>query len=143
MENPPAGPNIGKATLFGLLAGALVALVYGVLAEIFDLSLGLIVVGLGGGFLIGAAVVRGAFNGRFHLVVPRIRWLAALIGLVSWLAAVLIGYVIGQLLFEGAATPLFDRLSVSGFVEYLNSSLFSPSILGLAAMAFMAWRAAK
>ena len=113
MENPPASPNIVKGTLFGLLAGALVALVYGVLAEIFDLSLGLVVVGLVGGFLIGAAVVRGAFNGQFHLVVPLIRWLAALIAVVSWLVAVLVGYFFGQLLFEGAVTPLFDRLSVS------------------------------
>jgi hypothetical protein len=101
------------------------------------------VVGLVGGFVIGAAVVSGAFGGRFHLVVPRIRWLAALLGVVSWLAAVLIGYVMSQLLFEGAATPLVDRLSVSGFLEYLNGSLFSPSILGLAGMAFMAWRGAK
>ena len=68
---------------------------------------------------------------------------AALIAVVSWLVAVLVGYFFGQLLFEGAVTPLFDRLSVSGFVEYLNSSVFSPSILGLAAMAFMAWRGAK
>jgi hypothetical protein len=143
VENPPASPNIGRATLFGLLAGAVVALVYGVLAEIFDLSLGLVVVGLVGGFVIGAAVVSGAFGGRFHLVVPRIRWLAALLGVVSWLVAVLIGYVMSQLLFEGAATPLVDRLSVSGFLEYLNGSLFSPSILGLAGMAFMAWRGAK
>jgi hypothetical protein len=51
--------------------------------------------------------------------------------------------VSSQVFFQGAATPLLDRLSVSGFIEYLNSTVFSPSILGLAAMAFMAWRGAR
>jgi len=134
---------MARAALFGLAAAVHVALVYGVLADPFGLSWGLIIVGLVGGFLIGAAVVRGAFNGRFHLIVPRVRWLAAVVAVVCWIGAALVAYVSSQVFYQGAATPLMDRLSVSGLIDYLNSTVFSPSILGLAAMAFMAWRGAK
>jgi hypothetical protein len=134
---------MGQATLFGLAAAVPIALAYGVLADPFGLSWGLIVVGLIGGFVIGASVVQGAFNGRFHLIVPRVRWLAAIVALVCWIGAALVAYVSSQVFYQGAATPFVDRLSVSGLLDYLNGSVFSPSILGLAAMAFMAWRGAK
>ena len=120
-----------------------VALIYGVLSDPFGLSWGLIVVGLVGGGLIGPAVAAGAWGGRFHLVVPRVHWLAVLIVVLAWIAATAFGYVAGQFFYQGAATPLFERLSLSGLIEYLNGSVFSPSLLGLAAMAFTAWRGAR
>jgi hypothetical protein len=132
-----------RAALFGLAASIPVALVYGVLADPFGLSWGLVIVGIVGGFIIGAAVVQGAFNGRFHLIIPRLRWLAAIIGVICWVAAAVVAYVSSQVFYQGAATPLMERLSIGGLVDYLGSTVFSPSILGLAAMAFMAWRGAK
>ena len=134
---------MAQAALFGVAASVPVALVYGVLADPFGLSWGLIVVGLIGGFTIGAAVVRGAFNGRFHLVVPRVRWLAAIVAVGCWIGAAVVAYISSQVFYQGAATPLMDRLSASGLIDYLGGTVFSPSILGLAAMAFMAWRGAR
>ena len=134
---------MAQAALFGLAASVPVALVYGVLADPFGLSWGLIIVGVIGGFIIGAAVAQGAFNGRFHLIVPRVRWLAAVVAVVCWTGAALVAYVSSQVFYQGAATPLMDRLSVTGLIDYLNSTVFSPSILGLAVMAFMAWRGAR
>ena len=132
-----------QATLFGGAAAVLVAFVYGIFAYPFDISWGLIVVGLIGGVAIGYATVRGAFGGRFHLVVPGVRWLAAIIAVLAWLGASLVSYVASQILLPAATTPLLDRLSVGGLLEDLNGTVFSPSILGLAAMAFMAWRSAR
>jgi hypothetical protein len=143
VENPPASPNTARGLAFGVAAAIPVALVYGVLADPFNLSWGLIVVGLVGGWLIGTAVAQGAWSGRFHLVVPQIRWLSVLIAVFTWIAAGAVAYVGSQLFYQGAATPLGERLSVGGFIEYLNSTVFSPSILGLAAMAFVAWRSAR
>jgi hypothetical protein len=143
VENPPASPNTTRALAFGIAAAIPVALVYGVLADPFGLSWGLIIVGLVGGWIIGTAVAQGAFNGRFHLIVPRVRWLSALIGVTAWIAATAVAYVASQMFYQGATTSLAERLSLSGFVEYLNSTVFSPSILGLAAIAFVAWRAAR
>lgn len=143
MENPPASPNTARGLAFGIAAAIPVALVYGVLADPFGLSWGLIVVGLFGGWLIGTAVAQGAWSGRFHLVVPRIRWLSTLIAVLTWVTASVVAYIASQLFYQGAATPLGDRLSLSGFIEYVNGTVFSPSILGLAAMAFIAWRSAR
>jgi hypothetical protein len=143
VENPPASPNLGRSALFGVIAALGVALAYGVVAEVFDLSLGLIIVGLVGGWVIGWAVAQGAWNGRFHLVVPGVRFTAALIGVLSWIAGTLVGYVCGQIFLPAASTPVLQRLSLAGFGEYMSSAVISPSILGLAALAFVAWRAAK
>ncbi len=120
-----------------------VALVYGVLADPIGLSWGLIIVGVVAGAFIGAAVTQGAWNGRFHLVVPRIRWLAVLAAVATWIAAVVVAYVASQVFYQGATTPLGSRLSLSGLVEYLGGAALSPNVLGLAAMAFMAWRGAR
>ena len=62
---------------------------------------------------------------------------------VCWIGAALVAYVSSQVFYQGAATPLMDRLSVAGLIDYVNGTVFSPSILGLAAMAFMAWRGAR
>ena len=132
-----------RAALFGILAAEGVALAYGAIVELLDLSLGLIVVGAVGGWIIGWAVANGAWSGRFHLIVPRVRWLAVLLAVLSWVEAAIVGYVLSQVLYQAAVTPLLDRLSVSGFLEYLNSSVFSASILGLVAMALLAFRAAR
>lgn len=120
-----------------------VALVYGILADPFGLSWGLIVIGLIGGAVIGAAVAYGAWSGREHKTRRSLRWIAATIALLAWLAASGIGYVGSQLFFQGASTPLADRVSLAGFVEYFGGILISPTLLGLAAMAFTAWRGAR
>ena len=132
-----------RAAIFGLGVAAVAGLVYGVLADPVGLSWGLIAVGFLGGLAIGAAVARGAWDGRFHLIVPSMRWLAALIAVIAWLWASVVAYVSSQVFYQQATTPLGERVSVTGYVEYLNGFVFGPSILGLAAMAFMAWRSAK
>ncbi len=143
MESPPASPRVARAAGFGLAVGAPVALVYGLLADPVGLSWGLIIVGLVAGALIGAAIARGAWDGLFHLVVPRIRWLAVLAAMLTWMAAVVVAYLGSQVFYQGATSPLGDRLSVSGFLDYLGGGAFSPTILGLAGMAITAWRGAR
>ena len=132
-----------RAAIFGVAAAAIAGLAYGVLADPAGLSWGLIAVGFLAGMAIGAAVARGAWAGRFHLIVPRVRWLAALLAVVAWLWAAVVAYVGSQLFYQQATTPITDRISVTGFVEYLNGFVFGPSIVGLAVMAFMAWRSAR
>jgi hypothetical protein len=107
------------------------------------LSWGLIAVGLLAGWAIGAIIVQGAWSGRFHLIVPRVRWLAVLVAVIAWLWAAVVGYVCSQLFYQAATTSIGERLSAAGFAEYLNSFVFGPSVLGLAAMAFVAWRSAR
>lgn len=120
-----------------------IALVYGILADPFGLSWGLIVVALIGGAVVGASVAYGAWSGHEHETRRSLRWIAAACALLAWLAASGIGYVGSQIFFQGATTPLADRVSLAGFVEYFGGIVISPTIFGLAAMAFMAWRGAR
>jgi len=119
------------------------AFVYGILADPFGLSWGLLVVGLVGGWLIGSAMAYGAWEGREHASVRALRWTAAVVALGTWVASSLVAYLGSQFFYQAATTPLMDRISVSGFIDYFQGTLLSPTLLGLAAMAFMAWRGAR
>jgi hypothetical protein len=143
VESSSATPRIVRAAAFGLAAAAPVALVYGILADPFGLSWGLIVVGLLGGSVIGMAVAYGAWGTTEHQAHKTLRWMAAAIAMLAWVAASVVAYVGSQIFYLGATTPLADRVSVAGFVDYFGGTLISPSLIGLAAMAFMAWRGAR
>ena len=136
MTDTPDGaterPARAQAAAVGLLAAAVVALVYGLAAEAVGLTFGLIVVGLVGGYVIGAAVK------------PAMR-LAIALAVGSWIVGLVIAYVVSQVLLPQASTSLSDRLSVSGFVDYLSGldvmKIVHPlALLGIVAAA---WRAAR
>jgi len=129
--------------LYGVAAGVPIAFLYGVLADPFGLSWGLIVIGLIGGWLIGNAMAYGAWEGREHAPIPALRWTAIVVAAVAWFAASVVAYVGSQFFYQAATTPLMDRISVGGFIDYFQGTLISPTLLGLAAMAFMAWRGAR
>lgn len=130
----------------GLLSALGVALAYGVSAQIFGLSWGLIAVGFVGGIVIGGAVSRGAWQGRPHVTLRRIQVMAVLIALGSWIVGLFVAYVIGQALLPEAATPLLERLSFGRFSDYfvgLDEQIRFVHAASLAAMVFMAWRGAR
>ncbi len=130
----------------GLLAGLAVALVYGLCAELLGLQLGLVAVGFVGGMGIGAAVTRGAWQGRPHVTLRRLQIVAALIGLGAWIAGVLIAYLVSQALLPQASTPLLERLSFGRFSDYfvgLDEQIRFIHAAALAALAYMAWRGAR
>jgi hypothetical protein len=119
------------------------AVVYGILADPFGLSWGLIVIGLVGGWAIGNAMGYGAWAGAEHAALPSLRWTAVLVAVLAWVASTVIAYVGSQFFYQAATTPLMERISIDGFVDYFQGTLLSPTLLGLAAMAFMAWRGAR
>jgi hypothetical protein len=130
----------------GLLAGLGVAAVYGISAELLGLSWGLLAVAFGGGFVIGAAVSRGAWQGRPHITVRRLQVMAAAIGIGAWIVGVFIAYVVAQALLPQASTPLLERLSFERFSAYfvgLDESIRFIHSASVSAMAFMAWRGAR
>src|SRR5256885_10059536 len=83
-------PRIYRATGFGVLVGAGVTLVYGVLTDPFGFTLGLIVVGIAGGYAIGFGVSTGAWSGKPHVPDRRVGRIAAVIALGAWLAALVV-----------------------------------------------------
>ena len=132
-----------KAFDWGALAGLVVALAYGLLWAVFELHLGLIAVGVMGGWLIGAAVTHGAWHGSLHIPDRRLRILAAAIAAGSWLVGAFVAYFTSQALFPNPTTDLLQRLSFGGFSEYLISLVDIVHGIALLALVAIAWRSTR
>ena len=139
-------PRLLKGFDLGLLAGVVAAVVYGLLADPFGLTWGLLAVGFIGGMVIGAAVARGAWNRAEHFPSRRVRSLAAAIGVGTWIAAFLVAYLASQALIPQPSTALLERLSTAGMAEYFFGQMEANSVGqvgGLLALAYLAWRWAR
>jgi hypothetical protein len=145
-DQPPATLDRRRALAafdLGALAAIGLAVVYGVLWTVFQLELGLIAVAVMGGWVIGGAVSRGAWQGENHLPDLRLRLLAALLGASAWLGAAAFGYIAGQIFLPQSAQPLLDRLSFAGFAEYIAGVYNLVHGIALATLAFFSWRSAR
>jgi len=134
-----------RAIVFGIAAGTIVALAYGLLSEPIEFTLGLFVVGIVGGWLIGNAVSYGAWHGKTHEAHRPLQWAAVAIAVVAWIAAVYLAFVMSQVFVPAASTPLISRIGIGGLFEYLAGLDLVPivHIVALALMALMAWRGAR
>jgi hypothetical protein len=139
------GRSTARALAYGIAAAVVVAVAYAVFAEILQFTLGLLVVGFAGGWLIGNAVAYGAWSGREHAESRRLRWTAVAISALAWVGALILAFVISQALLPDASTALADRLTVNGFVDYFTGFgiLRIVDLLAVALMAVMAWRGAR
>lgn len=139
-------PNTLYALGLGLLAGLVTAIAYGFCDEGLGLTWGLAAVGFIGGVFIGAAVARGAWANHPHPNIRQLQLMAALIGVGAWIVGLLLAYVISQVLIPQASTPVLERLSLGGFVDYFAGLFDFVHVIhavSVAAMALMAWRGAR
>ncbi len=130
----------------GILAALAIALTYGVGAEILGITWGLLIVGLFGGWVVGAAVRWGAWRDEPHAPNRRSQWVGLTLAVVAWVLGLAAAYFISQALIPEASTTLAERLSVDGFVSYfggLFDFLRFVHLTSLALLAFMAWRTAR
>ena len=125
---------------WGLAAAAGVSLVYGVLDYPVGLTWGLIAVGVVGGWIIGAAVARGAWRREPHLPDRRLRLWAAALGLISWLGGMFVAYVASGLLFPAANTPLTERIT---FGDYIAGTYDIAHGAAAVVMVIVSWRSAR
>jgi hypothetical protein len=134
-----------RAIAFGFAAAAGVALVYAVLSEPLELTLGLLAIAFFGGWLIGNGVAYGAWSNKQHDTYRPLRWTALALSVGAWLVALALAYTISQALIPQASTSLSTRLTLGGFFDYLAGLEIVPVIhvIALALMAFMAWRGAR
>lgn len=124
----------------GVLAAAGVSLVYGVLDYPLGLTWGLIAVGVVGGWVIGGAVARGAWQREPHLPDRRVRLWAAVLGALSWLGGLFVAYVASGLFFPAATTPLTERIS---FADYILGTFDIAHGAAALVLIFVSWRSAR
>lgn len=118
----------------GLAAAVAVGLAWAGLSVVLDVHLGLLVVAAVGGWIVGAAVARAAL-GAWPIAV-------ASAGL-AWLIGAALSYLLSQLLLPQAVTPLAERLSLAGLLDYTTQTFDLVQAVALAILLVEAWRSAR
>ena len=138
-----ARPDVLRALALGLAAAVPVALVYGLLADPFGLTWGLLVIGIFGGMIVGGSVAYGGWLGAPHVTVRNLRMLAVALAVFAWLLGSVASFVFSQVFYQAASTPLGERLTLASLAEYVPTATDLPKLVTLLAMAVMAWRGAR
>jgi hypothetical protein len=148
---------LSRVVMVGLGAAFLVALAMGLLGGLFDLTAGLIVVGLLGGWLIGRAVAGVARGGSLGTwlsgtepspgrTARAIRLLALACGLVAVAGGLLVLWIVSLAAVRDATTSLLDRLAALPLSAWLDPQLgqLGPILLlTLLATLLAAWRSSR
>jgi len=142
---PPVSrpPNLPRAFLAGLGVAASVAIVLAVLRAIFDIGPGLLVVAAVGGWLLGVAVVWGAFGAALHSPQAGVQRTAAVLGAVAWLGGSAIDYLLSLALLPASSRTFAERLSDQPFPSWLAPQLSLFDAVEVAILVVVAWRSAR
>jgi len=124
----------GRALALGLAAALGTGAAWALLSAVLGLHIGLIVVAAFGGWLIGASV---------RSAVPRAQAWAIGLALLAWLVGSVLEFVIAQLLLPAASSPLVERVTISGYFDYLAGTFDIIEALAIALLVLVAWRSAR
>lgn len=127
---------------WGALAMIGVALVDGLMIYPIGLTWGLIAVAVGGGWIIGRAVLRGAWDGHEARPSRVLQGLAAALSLIAWLAGFAVAYVVAEVLLV-SDHPIDERLSIAGFWDYVSGITDLPHAIALVTFVIIGWRSAR
>lgn len=153
LERPPAeryGPARARSAARprrGLALGTAAALVGAALwwltGGLFDLSGGLVAVGVGVGWLVGTGVAYGTWGEAPHAPTRWLRTLAVGLGLAAWLVGSLLVYVFELAVLPDSTLPLAGRIASTPFVQFTVQQFLPLGPLELGAIAIFAWRASR
>jgi hypothetical protein len=136
-------PDLPRALLLGLLASGLVALAAGLLRSILDVSTGLLVLAVAGGWAVGAAVRRGAWGGLAHRASTAPEALGLTLGAVGWVAGFVLAWVVALAILPGSERSLADRLTTTPLLDWLAPQLGLADVLALVLAAVFGWYGAR
>ncbi|HUG46858.1 MAG TPA: hypothetical protein VMP67_00415 [Candidatus Limnocylindria bacterium] len=131
---------------WGALAAVLAAVVYGLCWGVLNLQYGLIAVAIMLGWVIGAAIRRGAWARAAHPATRRLQVLGAVLGVVAWLGGAFVAYLSSRLVLPGSSASLAERLADLPFGEFMTQQYEAGGIahaVAFAALAIMGWRTAR
>lgn len=138
-----ARPDHLRGSLTGLLASGATALVLGLLSAILDVTLGLLVVAVVGGWATGAAVVRGTWRSVEHPASTATRMIGAALGALAWLGGRLVDWVVSLAILPGSTLSVGERLVNNPFIDWLSPQLSLLDGAQLLLLTAVAWRSAR
>ncbi|MBA2487890.1 MAG: hypothetical protein H0V36_01030 [Chloroflexi bacterium] len=137
------GPAHLRGALAGLLVGGATALVLGLLSAILDVTLGLLVVAVVGGWAIGVAVVRATWRSTGQPAADATRVIGAACGVLAWLGGRLVDWLVSLAILPGSTLSIGERLVNSPFIVWLTPQLSLIDGGQLLLLAALAWRSAR
>jgi hypothetical protein len=129
--------------LLGVCVGLAVAVAAGLLRSILDVTTGLIALAVVGGWGVGAAVRRGAWAGMPHRSSSAPEVLGLLLGAATWVAALVLAWVVAMAILPGSERTLLERLAATPLLEWLEPQAGLADVLGLGITALLAWYGAR
>jgi hypothetical protein len=132
-------PDLPRALALGVVVGLLVALAAGLLRSVLDLTAGLVALAVVGGWLVGAAVRRGAWAGLPHRPSTALAWLGLVLGLLTWVVGLLLAWVVAMAILPGSERSLVERLTGTPFLDWLMPQLGLADVLGLVLAGLFGW----
>jgi hypothetical protein len=136
-------PSTARAVAGGIAGAVLVTVAWVVLGGALGLDWGMAVAAGAGGWLIGALVTEGAWSRVPHVRRAGPPLLAAVLGLVAWLAGQYAVYLWTRLTLPDSHLGFTERVAATPFPVYFGG-IFGPlEVLEIVLIATAAWLAAR
>ncbi len=135
-------PDLGRALVLGLVAGLGTASLTAVFHALLSITAGLIAISLLGGWLVGVGVRSGAWRGRPHQPSRAPLALAAALGLLTWIAGMVLSWLLSMAILPGSSKTFLDRLAATPFPDWIAPQFGLLDLLTLVLLVGMAWVAA-
>jgi hypothetical protein len=132
-----------RALALGVAVGLIVAIAAALLRSVLDLTAGLVAVAVAGGWLVGAAVRRGAWAGLPHRGSGAPEWMGLALGVITWVAALVLAWVVAMAILPGSERTLVERLTGTPFLDWLAPQLGFADMLGLVLAGSFGWIGAR
>jgi hypothetical protein len=132
-----------RALALGVAVGLLVALAAALLRSVLDLTAGLVAVAIAGGWLVGAAVRRGAWAGLPHGPSAAPEGVGMTLGLLTWVSSLVLAWVVAMAILPGSERSLVEHLTGTPFLDWLAPQLGLADVLGLALAGLFGWIGAR
>ena len=132
-------PDLLRATLLGGLVGLGAAALSALFWAVLSITAGLLAIAILGGWLIGVAVRTGAWSGRPHRPSRAPLGLAALLGVLTWAATLMLAWLVSMAILPGSTRSFAERLAAVPFLDWVSPQLESLDYLRLVLLAVIPW----
>jgi hypothetical protein len=136
-------PDRVRSVVFGVPIALVIALGYGVIRSVLDLSAGLLALSALGGWLLGWAVRSGAWSGRPHRPSGWPGALAVVLAVGAWIGGLIASWLVALWLLPESTRTFAERLGDQPFLDWLGPQLGPLEPVQLLVIVAVAWVSAR